>query len=71
MLENVKEEHPEAVKHSLDQVGPQWLEAFGKATADVRAIEAGQEWDLLNLRKAIFKVSGLCLVSSVSIRRVD
>lgn len=56
MLETVKEEHPAAVKHALDQIAPVWMGAFKALLAGDAAGEVQANWENLGIRIEIFRV---------------
>jgi hypothetical protein len=56
MLETVKEEHPAAVKHALDQIAPVWMGAFKALLAGDAAGEVQANWESLGIRIEIFRV---------------
>ncbi|GFZ49805.1 hypothetical protein JCM24511_07208 [Saitozyma sp. JCM 24511] len=57
MLETVKEEHPAAVKHALDQIAPVWMGAFKALLAGDAAGEVQANWENLGIRIEIFRLT--------------
>jgi hypothetical protein len=57
MLENVREEHPQAVKSAIDQIVPVWLDAFTQLLSLDAAKEVQADWEAITIRVEIFKVS--------------
>lgn len=57
MLETVREEHPEAVKSALEEIGEIWLGAFRQLLSVDARKEVEGSWDSLGLRIEIFRVS--------------
>ncbi|KAM0788544.1 hypothetical protein ACM66B_001672 [Microbotryomycetes sp. NB124-2] len=54
-LYTVKDEYPAAVKAAVQDILPQWLDAFKQLLElDVRAELASTSWEALSVRKAIF-----------------
>ena len=58
-LFTVKEEHPEAVKTAVDEILPQWLDAFRHLLEvdPVQQLTSSPDWESLAIRIAIYNAS--------------
>ncbi|ORY34633.1 armadillo-type protein [Naematelia encephala] len=55
MLEIVKDEHPQAVRQALEQIGAVWFSALQQLLATDAALELSQSWESIGIRLEIFR----------------